>query len=139
VCSIFWVLRPTSALCSGLWVKALPTRTSSTSRKKFALCQSRISPRRGLTLLRQGFLQWITAVSADANPPLVHSVSYSDVEGSLPQTYTDRLNNEFIKRAQSLVVLAAISSLSFFLSLVVLNSGGGSGCAWCDTIVCVGR
>jgi len=43
------------------------------------------------------FLEWIVAVSNDKNPPLVHSVSYGDVESELSKDMMTRFNDEVMK------------------------------------------
>jgi len=43
------------------------------------------------------FLEWIVAVANTASPPLVHSVSYGDVESDLSATMMQRFSTEVAK------------------------------------------
>ena len=52
----------------------------------------------------EGFLSWLLAVAADAAPPLVHSLSYGDVEASIfnasapgAREYAARVDDECVK------------------------------------------
>lgn len=50
---------------------------------------------------QEPFLDWLVLLAADANPPLVHSVSYADDEKDFDgnEAYMHRLNVEFQKAA----------------------------------------
>jgi hypothetical protein len=62
------------------------------------------------------FLRWLLDVANTKKPPLVHSVSYSDDEGTLPHAYSDRLNTEFMK--------AALRGITILFSSGVDGAGG---------------
>jgi len=81
----------------------------------------------------EGFLSYVRYVNGQPYPPLVHSLSYGDVEADVfltkdSSTYGDRVDVEFIKMGlrgdrgtvplrltmmQSLVVIASPAMLSF--------------------------
>lgn len=63
------------------------------------------------------FVEWLTAVAADATPPSVFSISYGDDENGVTKTYADRSNTEFQK--------AGVRGLS----LLVASGDSGAGCA----------
>jgi len=62
------------------------------------------------------FLRWLLDVANTKHPPLVHSVSYADDEGTLPHAYSDRLNTEFMK--------AALRGITILFSSGVDGAGG---------------
>jgi tripeptidyl-peptidase-1 len=43
------------------------------------------------------FVDWILAVAADPNPPLVNSISYGSIETSLPSIIAKQFNTEAMK------------------------------------------
>ena len=45
------------------------------------------------------FLSWLLTLSSLESPPLVHSISYGDMEEQLPRWYMQRINREFMKLA----------------------------------------
>jgi subtilase family serine protease len=61
------------------------------------------------------FIKWINQINDHPNPPLVHSVSYGDLESGLPLYYTSRLNLEFAKlglRGLTIIVASGDQGIS---------------------------
>ena len=46
---------------------------------------------------QEDFLSWVTLQVNTTDSPWVHSISYEDEEGRIPQSYIDRVNTEFQK------------------------------------------
>jgi tripeptidyl-peptidase I len=64
------------------------------------------------------FLEWLTGVADRADAPKVWSISYGDVESTIPKDYADRVNAEFQKmglRGMSLMFSSADDGVASYL------------------------
>ena len=75
----------------------------------------------GLHDNQEPFLEWIIAVCNTSDTPQVHSISYGDIESSLSQSYTSRINQEFMKaglRGISVIFASGIQRIVAFFCIV---------------------